>query len=535
MKKKWGINEKTLGSIVLFTVIITILTCLGGSYLFDRVIEKLYNDKGYVVANIILNDIDHDKIAEYTQTWEADEYYHEMEEYLHGIEDISKAAYIYIAVPYEDKTMRYVYDTATFIGDTDPIAASFDEVWKVYTTGEKPDSYLSRHSKKYGFLTSSCLPIKDSSGKVVALLFVDTNMDIITTTIRDYVIRMFLMSVILLGIFCVLHWFYMRKNFIKPLLKIRNNLKSFANNKARSDLVLEKLNTGDELEELARSVRGMEKKIIKYIDEIKDITAEKERIGVELALATRIQEAMLPHIFPPFPEYEEFDIYATMEPAREVGGDFYDFFLIDENHLGIVMADVSGKGIPAALFMMISKTILQSCAMLGRSAADILKKTNEAICSNNQTEMFVTVWLGIMDINTGVITCANAGHEYPALRRADGEFDLLKGKHGFVVGGFEETRYEEHTLELHPGDRLFLYTDGIPEATDSRNKMYGTDRMIAALNREGDADPKQIIANVRNDVADFVSDAEQFDDMTMLCLEYRGRAKEIQGKEGNRQ
>ena len=188
------------------------------------------------------------------------------------------------------------------------------------------------------------------------------------------------------------------------------------------------------------------------------------------------------------------------------------------------MADVSGKGIPAALFMMISKTILQNCAMLGQSAGAILAKTNEALCSNNQMEMFVTVWLGILEISTGRITCANAGHEYPAVfSEADTrEFSLLKDKHGFVVGGMEGVRYKEYEFRMRPGDKLFVYTDGLAEATDRNGKMFGTERMIEALNAKPDATPKEVLTAVREAVDGFVGDAEQFDDLTMLCLEYRG-------------
>lgn len=251
------------------------------------------------------------------------------------------------------------------------------------------------------------------------------------------------------------------------------------------------------------------------------MVAEKERIHTELSLATAIQTSLLPHVFPPFPTRKEFDIFATTDPAREVGGDFYDFFLIDEDHLCLVMADVSGKGIPAALFMMISKTILQSCAMLGKSVAEILTKTNEGLTVNNQTGMFVTVWLGILEISTGKLTCANAGHEYPVIMRNGGKFEIFKDKHGFVIGGMEDIIYKEYEIQLDHGDKLFLYTDGIPEATDRAVRMYGTERMIAALNKNPGTDVKSLCQNVRTDINSFVKDAEQFDDMTMLCLEYK--------------
>ena len=284
--------------------------------------------------------------------------------------------------------------------------------------------------------------------------------------------------------------------------------------------------TGDEVEVLAQSFADLSHKTVEYIGQVKTVTAEKERISTELHLAKQIQEGMLPSIFPAYPERNEFDLFASMDPAREVGGDFYDFFLIDDNHLAIVMADVSGKGIPAALFMMVSKAILKNNAMVGKSAGEILAMTNETICSNNKMEMFVTAWVGILEISTGRITAANAGHEYPAIFRKGGSFELYKDKHGFVVGGLTGVRYKEYEIDLQAGDKLFLYTDGVPEANNSSGELFGTERMIAALNKSADSHPREVLAGVRESVDAFVNEAEQFDDLTMLCLEYRGAGKE---------
>ncbi len=246
----------------------------------------------------------------------------------------------------------------------------------------------------------------------------------------------------------------------------------------------------------------------------------------ELHMATQIQEAMIPNVFPPYPDRMEFDIYASMDPAKEVGGDFYDFFLIDEDHLGIIMADVSGKGVPAALFMMASKILIGNNAMAGKSPAQILTDVNEAICANNREEMFVTVWLGVLEISTGKLTAANAGHEYPALKAVDGGFTLYKDKHGLVVGAMAGAKYREYELQLQPGEKLFVYTDGVPEATAEDKTMFGTERMLEALNEAADDTPEQVLKSVRRAVDAFVQGAEQFDDLTMLCLDYRGPAKE---------
>ena len=246
------------------------------------------------------------------------------------------------------------------------------------------------------------------------------------------------------------------------------------------------------------------------------------RIEYELSLANRIQADMLPNTFPAFPDRSEFDIYAAMDQAKEVGGDFYDFFLIDDSHLGIVVADVSGKGVPAALFMMAAKILIKNIAMTGKSPGEVLEAANEQICSNNREEMFVTVWLGILDLRTGNLVAANAGHEYPVLKKADGSFHLLKDTHGFVLGGLDGSRYKNYELQLAPDDVLFLYTDGLPEATNAADELYGTKRMLEALNRSPGADPRALLESIEEDVNAFVGGAQQFDDLTMLCVQYKG-------------
>jgi sigma-B regulation protein RsbU (phosphoserine phosphatase) len=278
------------------------------------------------------------------------------------------------------------------------------------------------------------------------------------------------------------------------------------------------VDTDDEIGNLARSFNSMSASLQQYIVELKDITAKEERIAMELSVATKIQADMLPQKFPPFPDRKEFDIYATMNPAKEVGGDFYDFFLIDDDHLGLVMADVSGKGVPAALFMVISKTLLKNRAMLGESPKVVLENVNNQLCENNEQEMFVTVWFGIYEISTGKMTAANAGHEYPAICRRDGQFELYKDRHGLVLAGMENVKYREYELELHAGDTLFVYTDGVPEATNAKEELYGTDRMLEALNQNPGSGPMELLPTVKADIDAFVGDAPQFDDITMLAL-----------------
>ena len=253
------------------------------------------------------------------------------------------------------------------------------------------------------------------------------------------------------------------------------------------------------------------------------LALEKERIATELSLAARIQANFLPKTFPDRPE---FNLYASMTPAKEVGGDLYDFFQIDEDHLCLIIGDVSGKGVPASLFMMLGSALMHHVAMRELSPGKILTEVNAEICARNPEEMFITVWLAVLELSTGVLTAASAGHEYPAVKHADGRFELFKDKHGFVIGGMEGVRYREYKLELEPGAKIFVYTDGVAEATDVNNQLFGTDRMIDALREKEDGTPQEILASVNRSIDAFVGKAPQFDDLTMLCIEYRGPAKE---------
>ena len=312
---------------------------------------------------------------------------------------------------------------------------------------------------------------------------------------------------------------------LKPLRRVQRNIRRYKNTKDSGSVVpdLEKINMKNELGELAKDVIELTHEIDDYVEKIQFFTADQERIEVELNLAEQIQASMLPQETAVLPDRKEFDIHASMDPAREVGGDFFDFFMIDDDHLCLVIADVSGKGIPAALFMMRSMSTIKDCAMHGKSTTEILETANDALCENNTTEMFVTVWIGILEISTGKMTAANAGHEYPAMKYPNSDYEIVKDQHGFVLGALEGMKYKEYELYFEPGTSIFVYTDGLPEATNANEELFGTDRIIEALNTRPDADPKEVLEIVQTQVDAFVKDAEQFDDLTMLCLHYNGR------------
>ena len=283
-----------------------------------------------------------------------------------------------------------------------------------------------------------------------------------------------------------------------------------------------KIHDNDEIGDLAMSFNNMAASLKEYIANLAHVTAEKERIGAELNVATQIQADMLPRIFPPFPDRNEFDIFASMNPAKEVGGDFYDFFLIDDDHLALVMADVSGKGVPAALFMVIAKTLIKNRALMGGTPSEILHDVNNQLCEGNDADLFVTVWLGILEISTGIVKSANAGHEFPAIKKTGGLYTLQKTKNSPAVATMEDMRFRGHEFILDPGDTLFVYTDGVPEATNSSEILFGNDRMIEALNKTVNFSAEDILKSMKKAVDDFTGDAPQFDDVTMLCLRYFG-------------
>jgi sigma-B regulation protein RsbU (phosphoserine phosphatase) len=280
--------------------------------------------------------------------------------------------------------------------------------------------------------------------------------------------------------------------------------------------------TNDELGLLARTFNKMTADLKASIEAYAHEHSEKERLGTELDIATKIQSGMLPCIFPAFPHRREFDIYASMQPAKEVGGDFYDFFLIDEDKLAVVMADVSGKGVPAALFMVIAKTLIKNNAQYGLSPKEVFETVNNLLCENNEAQMFVTATLGYLDIPSGKFTFVNAAHNPPLIKRAGLLFDWLKAKSGFVLAGMEDMFYTEHEITLHPGDELFLYTDGITEAMNRESKLFGDPRLIETVNNHSGLPLKEFSEKIKDDIDRFAGGAEQADDITMLALRYKG-------------
>lgn len=554
-KNKSRLAVKFILGFVVLGILICGTSSTIGYHQYKSNIEKQYNDTAYNIANQAITYVDENLVEEYVslikrningedvsteleQIIQSDTYQETTNDFF-DLRKSMEANDIFLVYVDKDEMasyngtrenwtpVNYIYDSyvqeeqSYVLGNQGTFNPDYiKETQVILETGKRSDNYFISKSQ-YGYNTYAMQPLK--IGSDILLLGVEIPMTTIETALTQYVLFAVCVSVAIILLVIVIYMAYLYRTVIKPINTIAKETGSFIENGIIQSRSLVEINTKDEIENLSNSVLKMQNDINEYINNITRITAERERIGAELDLANNIQTSMLPCIFPAFPDREEFDVYATMTPAKEVGGDFYDYFLIDDNHLALVIADVSGKGIPAALFMMISKTLIKSTAQSGLSPKEVLEKVNNQLCENNEAQMFVTVWLGIVELSTGKMKCANAGHEYPAIYRNGSDFEIYHDKHGFVLAGMEGLTYSEYEIELKSGDIVYVYTDGVAEATDSNNNLYGLERMIDALNNCPEKTPDAIDKYVRTDIDKFVGSAEQFDDITMLCFKYVGK------------
>ena len=566
-RKHYSLSARTFHAVVLLAVIISLAAVTFGFFLYSNAIRRDYTQEAFLVSKAgvavteetkarevcgeILDIYAAEGGGEETESYLArfdrvkGEDFDLVRERLSALAEDNDVSAIYLAALDPEKgRLVYLVDPDDMEGFCPP--GSWDEIsseeMDAYINGRKPGrleqlmgedkvipAYIGR-TEEYGYLCTAGAPLFEKDGYQV-MAFCDLDMNPVAAASKRFLVQYLLL---LLGVTLMAGWLTVRilkRKVVAPIDQLATAARAYTRDRDAGDTSTEHfreldISTGDEIENLALTLQDMEGDLVNYVANLSRVTAEKERINTELTVASQIQEGMVPHIFPAFPERDEFDIYASMTTAKEVGGDFYDFFLIDSDHLAVVMADVSGKGIPAALFMMASKILLSNQAVAEKgSPASILAHVNDQICANNTMEMFVTVWMGILELSTGKMTCANAGHEYPVIRRADGTFELLKDRHGFVLGGIAGSEYHDYEVTLAKGDAVFQYTDGVTEAANAENELFGTERLLASLNRKPDAAPKEVLDNIMEDVLAFTKDAEQFDDITMLCLTYHGPSK----------
>ncbi len=530
-KAKFPLSRKLAIMVALIAIVISAVLIILSYTHYKSEMYSHYEEFAMNIGAIAASQLDPDSFQRYLDTGEKDEAYDNAFKTLCDIRENGGIMYLYVVKPELDEVW-YVMDTdpsedAIPLGYHEPYyEGAFAENAERMARGELIEPLIS--NEQFGWLMSVYYPMQTSLGEPAGYVGVDIQMTDVMNDLHSFAQSMILLMLALTAIISIILIRISSKTMAEPIKRLSAAAEKLVKEQSGEGTETNIFNqltirSRDEVGTLYESLAQMEYDMNAYIRNLVSVTAEKERIGAELNVATQIQADMLPCIFPAFPDRHEFDIYASMTPAKEVGGDFYDFFLIDENHLAMVMADVSGKGVPAALFMVIAKTLIKNQAQdCDYSPAKVLGNVNEQLCEGNKAELFVTVWLAILEISTGKGLAANAGHEHPTLRRAGGQYELIEYRHSPAVATMEGIRFREHEFELHPGDSLFVYTDGVAEATDAQNKLYGTQRMLEALNKEPDALPEQILNAVKCSVDEFVGEAPQFDDITMLCLKYNG-------------
>ena len=477
--------------------------------------------------------------------------YSHVKQNLHLLADSQNLSVIYFIIPDEGyKTYTSIINcpssksgyTAWELGskhDTSP--GGYEEAFKrIYEEGSEKE-IIVRDKDLNGAKphVTAMVPIyengyeKADRGKIVGILCAQRFMDELITSRRNFVQGVTAITVMLLIILTVLVIRFIKKRVIIPLEKVSKEAERFAHETSRSgDATLtEDVGTIREIKSLASAIEKMEDDTLKNIDEITCMTRNSERMGYEVSLASQIQQGMLPVKEKDLKYDPRYDVHALMDPAKEVGGDFFDFFMVDDDHIAILVADVSDKGVAAAFFMAITKTLIKSRARLGGSASEILTYTDRLVAEKNPAGMFVTVWLGIVDLNTGYVNACNAGHDYPAIMTERDGYTIEKVQHGPPIGFIPGMDFIEYDYSLKPGDRIFLYTDGLPEAKAVNGDRFGTDRMLELLNKNKDKSNKDIVKLMKNSVFGFAGDEPQFDDITMMSFTYYGKTQDEEKKE----
>ena len=505
-----------------------------GYFEFAGALKQQYMEIANGIAEYAALSMDPETLEQYLETKTADEAYNSTREQLQHTADAEDCSVIYVAKVHTDtKEREYIYNVVSKASGFSPYEIGFrdtvnDEFLKVYDSILKGETQLHNFMYSRKGYTTSVYPVEDADSGVVAIVGVVKNMDLLTSAKNSYICQIILIEALIAILSGVVWVVYMRRRIVVPVQQLSEaalNMVEHLEDGNSPELVVKH---DDELRELADSFATMYREVGAYIAKLETVTAEKERIGAELDVAAKIQSSMLPCIFPAFPDRNEFDIYATMDPAKEVGGDFYDFFMVDADHLAFVVADVSGKGVPAALFMVIGKTLIKDHTGLHDDLGEVFTEVNNILCASNSEEMFITAFEGVLNLKTGELRYVNAGHEIPFLCRKGGVFEPFKVRAGFVLAGMQGIRYRAGSIQLEPGDKVFQYSDGIPEAINREKAPYGMKRLESVLAKNSEKAPSELLSLVKADVDAFVGDADQFDDITMLCIEFKGNGRKAE-------
>ena len=522
-------------SVVSLLVLFGISVCISGIVSFTSAFDEMNSTTTFHMAYTAASLVNGDHIKAYLAGEEPEEYARTkriLDAYCHRM----SVSLIYVIDVDQSDYERFV---SVFNAVDNTVDDSNYVPWEIghkreTTNEEYRKNYEALYAKEKEYATiyrlrpgqglkphiTTIVPVTNSEGDVTALLCIQRPIHELETAIIRFMLHIVVIVLIMGALASHLAARSLAKWVFIPIKRVSDEASRFARENTKGE-ELGDVSRFEEIDTLSRSIDKMETDMVNYIENLTAYTAERERIGMELSFAKNIQHSSLPAKFPAFPDRTDFDIYAYMKPAREVGGDFYNFRLLDDDHLAMWIGDVSDKGVPAALFMMAINIVINNRASMGGTPAEIMAFVNNNICEHNEANLFVTIWLGILEISTGRLTFVNAGHEEPALYRKGGSFELYKTKHNVAVGVFPDIEYTNYDIHLGRGDKLFVYTDGVPEATDMFDKLYTTGRMLEALNKYRDGSPQEILEGINKSVKEFVGDRPQFDDLTMLGFELK--------------
>lgn len=523
-----------VGLISLFGVVISLI----GYFALENAYRREYSTSTYHMADSVTTDVNGDHLGDYLFENEATKAEYELTKQKLQTDCYKlNVSIIYVIVV---DTTDYGSFTSVFNLVYNELDNSNYTPWvlgyqRKTTNDEYREKYRALYEKRSAYETifrtnttdgqhphiTTLVPIFGSNKAVAGLLCIQRPMNEMNKAMLPYILTIVLSVAALCVIISLLSTIFINKAIIKPIKQVSTEAARFAKESSLST-PLGQISRYEVISDLAGSIDSMESDTLKHIDSLTAITAEKEKIGAELNIASSIQRASLPSVDGILKGRTDFDIAASMDPAKEIGGDFYNFLFVDDDHLAFMIADVSGKGVPAALFMMVSTIILANRCQMGGTPAEILEYANENIYNHNEAGMFVTAWLGILELSTGELISANAGHEDPVIyRKKSDRFTPSMENHGFVIGGMSGLHYVNQKTKLEKGDKIFLFTDGLSEATNKDHQMFSVPRIVKALNENKDKSPKQILEGMTASVNAFVGEEPQFDDLTMLCLELK--------------
>lgn len=528
------------GKFVLLFSVLTLLLISAIGYatykLSFKQVETQYENLAKSTVEMAAELVNGDSIAGYLANGKDTEY-EAVYKMLQNLKINYGLKYLYVFIPdTTENNAVYIFDIykdgdnsalVASLGESTGYIDTYDLAIELYTTGHSDHPTVITNGE-YGYLASAYAPILSSAGKPVAIVGADIEMNVIIGEVKSHTAQILFIAVGIILVFIIILLIIINRQMILPITGLSAHMERFARDSEHLSDEPFIANTGDEIEKMAASFNSMVVDIRKYIENLSAVTADRERIATELNVAKQIQASMLPSIFPAFPDRQEFDIFAVMEPAKEVGGDFYDFFMIDDKRMGVVIADVSGKGVPAALFMVITKTLIKNQAGFSATPSDILEVVNDKLLEANDAALFVTVFIGILEIDTGRFTYSNAGHNPPLIARNGGSYEFLKVDSGFVLAGWEGFRYKTAELFFKPGDRLVMYTDGVTEALNPDEELFGESRLMETLNEPSSSSIplEELVHKIRNSISIFESGTQQADDITIMALSFNEKSSQ---------